>query len=132
VADKNENARLGLHCQCHCGIKLGMTRKKELSPDAIAFYDLRRVWIDYVCECSAISDSAFRIGHWIAKRMNHDDKCCWYSIAQIAKALDVSPRKVMRAVAELENERVLLVVRKHRKSNSYHIRLPFDLPSRDG
>lgn len=108
-----------------------MARKKELTPDEIAFYDMRRVWIDYVCGCPDISDSAFRIGHWLAKKMNGEDKRCWYAIAQIAKGMNVSPRKVMRAIAELEDEGVLVIVRQHRKSNSYHLRLPFDLPPRD-
>lgn len=103
-----------------------MNLKNDNGESAAAFYDKRRKWLDFICEMGALSDRAFRVGYWLAKRMNGSDQCCWYGVKQVAKALGMSEATVMRAVAELENERVLIVVREHRKTNSYSIRLPFD------
>lgn len=104
-----------------------MSKKNDLGQAAEAFYEKRRTWIDYLCERDDISDRAFRIGHWLAKKMNGDDQCCWYSISKISKALSVSEAKVMRATLELETAGLLIIVRAHRKSNSYSIRLPFEV-----
>ncbi|WP_165358242.1 helix-turn-helix domain-containing protein [Mesorhizobium sp. Pch-S] len=93
---------------------------------AAAFYDKRRRWLDYVCELDELSDRAFRVGYWLAKRMNGRDQCCWYQHDQIAKILGMSVDKVARAIQELEGRGVLIVVRTHRKPNSYSIRLPFE------
>lgn len=104
-----------------------MDMKNENGEASAAFYDKRRRWIDYICERDDLSDRAFRIGHWLAKKMNGDDQRCWYAHKQIARAMRVSDDKVARAILELEDAGVLIVNRNHRKSNSYSIRLPFDL-----
>lgn len=93
---------------------------------AAAFYEKRRKWIDYTCELTSLSDRGFRVGHWLAKRMNGQDQCCWYTIDEIAKRMGVKKHTVIRAIADLENERVMVVVREHRKPNVYYIRLPFE------
>ncbi|MFP5078269.1 helix-turn-helix domain-containing protein [Rhizobium sp. YIM 134829] len=103
-----------------------MLKKNDHGEAAAAFYDKRRRWLDYICTLDVLSDRAFRVGYWLAKRMNGNDQCCWYGIKQIAKSLSMSEATVMRAVAELENERVMIVSRQHRRTNSYSIRLPFE------
>lgn len=94
---------------------------------AAAFYDKRRKWIDFTCEMTSLPDRAFRVGHWLAKKMNGQDQCCWYTIDEIARRLGVKKRTVIRAIAELEDAGVMVIVREHRKPNVYYIRLPFDL-----
>jgi hypothetical protein len=104
-----------------------MLNRNDNGEAAAAFYDKRRKWLDFTCELSGLSDRAFRVGHWLAKKMNGRDQCCWYTHAQIAKGLGISQDKVIRAIAELEGEGVLIVVKEHRKPNHYYIRLPFEL-----
>lgn len=103
-----------------------MLKRNDSGEAAAAFYDKRRKWLDYVCELDTLSDRAFRVGYWLAKRMNGDDQCCWFTQKQIAKRLRWSADKVIRAVAELEHEGVMVVIKDHRKPNIYYIRLPFD------
>lgn len=104
-----------------------MDLRNDHGEAAAAFYDKRRKWLDFICEMDALTDRAFRVGYWLAKRMNGRDQCCWYGIKEIGKRLAMSEDKVLRAIAELEEEGVLIVVREHRKPNSYSIRLPYDL-----
>lgn len=103
-----------------------MDMRNDNGESAAAFYDKRRKWLDFICEAPSLSDRAFRIGYWLAKRMNGDDQCCWYTIGQVVRQMRVSKATVIRALAELEDEGVLVVVRTHRKPNVYYIRLPFD------
>jgi len=103
-----------------------MLKRNDTGEGAAAFYEKRRKWLDYVCEMDPLSDRAFRIGYWLAKKMNGEDQCCWYTQKQIAKRLGISEDKVIRAIAELVDERVMIVVKEHRKPNVYYIRLPFD------
>jgi len=105
---------------------VGMNLKNDDGQAAAAFYDKRRKWLDFICEMDGLSDRAFRVGYWLAKRMNGSDQCCWYGMKEISKRLTMSEDKVLRAVAELEERGVMIVVREHRKSNSYFIRLPFE------
>lgn len=102
------------------------TFKKITDDDDAAYYDMRRRWLDYICEQTHLSDKAFRIGYWLGKRMNAEKRCCWYTHKQIAKKFTISVDKVSRAIAELEAETVLIVVRSHRQPNRYSIRLPFN------
>lgn len=104
-----------------------MDLRNDRGEAAAAFYDKRRKWLDFICEMDALTDRAFRVGYWLAKRMNGSDQCCWYGIKEIGKRLAMSEDKVLRAISELEGEGVLIVVREHRKPNSYSIRLPYDL-----
>lgn len=104
-----------------------MLKRNDNGEAAAAFYDKRRRWLDYVCVLDGLSDRAFRVGYWLAKRMNGDDQCCWYQHDQIGKILGMSVDKVARAILELEARGVIIVVRTHRKPNSYSIRLPFEV-----
>lgn len=103
-----------------------MLKRNDSGEAAAAFYDKRRKWLDFTGEMSGLSDRAFRVGHWLAKKMNGDDQCCWYSQKQIAKLMGKSQDYVIRAVAELSDAGVMIVVKEHRKPNRYYIRLPFD------
>jgi hypothetical protein len=103
-----------------------MLKRNDDGQAAAAFYDMRRKWLDYTCELDELSDRAFRVGHWLAKKMNGQDQCCWYTQRQIAKILRISEDKVIRAIAELVAANVMVVVKEHRKPNVYYIRLPFD------
>jgi hypothetical protein len=103
-----------------------MLQRNDNGEAAAAFYDKRRRWLDYICELDGLSDRAFRVGFWLAKRMNGNDQRCWYQHDQIAKILNISVDKVARAVLELETRGVLIIVRKHRQPNNYYLRLPFD------
>lgn len=104
----------------------GMLERNDHGQAALEFYDKRRRWLDYVCELD-VSDRAFRVGYWLAKKMNGKDQCCWYEHRSIARILSMSVDKVARAISELEDRNVLIVVRAHRKPNTYFIRLPYDL-----
>ena len=102
-----------------------MLKRNDNGESAAAFYDKRRKWLDFVCEMDGLSDRAFRIGYWLAKKMNGDNQCCWYTHKQIGEKLGISDDKVARAIAELEDRFVMIVVREHRKPNYYYIRMPF-------
>jgi hypothetical protein len=102
-----------------------MNIRNDNGEAAAAFYDKRRKWLDFVCGMS-VSDRAFRVGYWLAKRMDGEKQYCYYGHKAISKALGISVDKVARAVAELEEHGVLVVAREHRKTNIYYIRLPFD------
>jgi hypothetical protein len=106
--------------------KEGMLKRNDNGEAAAAFYEKRRKWLDYICEVDALSDRAFRVGYWLAKKMNGNDQCCWYTHKQIANRLQISEDKVVRSISELVDEHVLVVVKEHRKPNVYYIRLPFD------
>lgn len=103
-----------------------MDMRNDNGQGAAAFYDKRRKWLDFICEMTALPDRAFRVGYWLAKKMNGDDQCCWYTIDKIARCLGIKKHTVIRALADLEDAGVLVVVREHRKPNVYYIRLPFD------
>lgn len=103
-----------------------MLNRNDNGEAALEFYEKRRRWLDYMCELD-VSDRAFRVGYWLAKKMNGKDQCCWYEHRSIAKRLGMSVDKVARAILELEDRNVLIVVRTHRKPNSYSIRLPYDI-----
>jgi len=94
---------------------------------AAAFYAKRRIWREYVCELDGLSDRAFRVGFWLSGKMGANE-CCWYQHKSIGKALRISHDKVARSVLELEDRGVIIVVRTHRRPNTYYIRLPFDVP----
>jgi hypothetical protein len=103
-----------------------MNKKNDTGQAAKAFYDKRRVWMDYICGRDDISDRAFRVGYWLARKMNGEDQCCWYSVRKVSEIMGISQAKVMRATMELESTGLLIIVRTHRKTNSYSIRLPFE------
>lgn len=105
-----------------------MLKRNDDGEAAREFYDNRRRWLDYISTHQGISDRAFRVGFWLAKRMNGDDQCCWYSVGRIAREMGKSVRYVQYGIAELRDAepfQVLLVVAEKGKPNSYHLRAPF-------
>jgi hypothetical protein len=103
-----------------------MPQRNDNGEAAAAFYAKRRVWREYVCEMDGLSDRALRVGFWISSKIDAKEYC-WHQHTTIAKALGISVDKVARAILELEDRGVLIVVRKHRKPNEYSLRLPFDI-----
>lgn len=99
--------------------------KNDNGEAAAEFYDLRRLWAEYACKHAQVTDRAFRVGYWLSRRMNGNDRCCWYSIKRIAKEMGRSPRSVSRAVTELRAAGVMLVVEDPGKPSSYFLRAPF-------
>ena len=103
-----------------------MLLRNDTGQGAAEFYQTRWRWAEYLSTLDGLSDRAFRVGFWLSRRMNGEDQCCWYEHKQIGNILGMSVDKVARAIAELEARGVLIVVRTHRKPNSYSIRLPFN------
>ena len=101
--------------------------KNDNGEAAAAFYDKRRKWLDYVCERPGIGHATFRVGFFIAMRMNGNDQASWYSVRQIAKRLSMSTHTVSHAVMELEREGLLIPVRTLGRRSSYLISLPFEV-----
>lgn len=99
--------------------------KNDNGEAAAEFYDKRRLWAEYVSTHTLVTDRAFRVGYWLSRRMNGNDRCCWYSIKRIAKEMGRSPRTVSRALLELRNAGVMLVVEEPGKPSSYFLRAPF-------
>ena len=102
-----------------------MLRNDAHGEAAAAFYDKRRMWLDLICEDRRLGHAAFRVGYWLAKKMNGKDQCCWYSVPLIAKQLGVSTKTVSAATTELETLGLMIVIRKAGRGNTYFIRLPF-------
>lgn len=100
-------------------------RANDNGEAALEFYDKRRRWADWISTHSGVTDRAFRVGFWLAQRMNGDDQCCWYSVRRIAKEMGRSPRYVSYAIAELKAANVLLVVEEKGKPNYYYLHAPF-------
>lgn len=103
-----------------------MLNRNDDGEAANAFYAKRRIWREFICEMDGLSDRAFRVGFWISSKIDAKEYC-WHQHATIAKALGISVDTVARAILELEDKGVLIVVRRHRRSNEYSIRLPFNL-----
>lgn len=103
-----------------------MLNQNDNGEAAAAFYDKRRKWMDFICEMDRVSHATFRVGYWLARKMNGEDQCCWWSVGQIAKQVGVSTKTVTEATAELEALGLMLVVRKKGRGNTYFIRLPFE------
>lgn len=99
--------------------------KNDNGEAAADFYDKRRQWAEYVSTHAQVTDRAFRVGFWLSRRMNGEDRCCWYSIKRIAKEMGRSPRTVSRALVELRTAGVMLIVEEPGKPSSYFLRAPF-------
>lgn len=99
--------------------------KNDNGEAALEFYDKRAKWAEYVSTHPRVTDRAFRIGFWLARRMNGEDQCCWYAIPQIAKAIGKSPRTVASAIADLKAANVMLVIEEKGKPNTYFLHAPF-------
>lgn len=103
-----------------------MLKRNDNGDAAAAFYDKRRKWMDLICEHPEVSDSCFRVGYWLARRMNGDDQCTWWPIKKIAKQTRCSQRTIHAATGNLERLGLMIVVRDPGLGNSYSIRLPFE------
>lgn len=93
---------------------------------AAAFYDKRMRWIDHVCEHHDVKHATFRIGYWMARRMNAKDQAMWWPVQRIARHLDVDRKTVLGAISELEGLNLLIVVRTLGRPSRYFIRLPYE------
>ena len=102
-----------------------MLKRNDEGQAAIEFYDRRRLWMDYASTHSRLTDRGFRVGFWLAKRMNGDDQRCWYSVPRIAKEMGKSERYVRYGLADLKAANLMLVVAENGKTNSYHLHAPF-------
>lgn len=109
-------------------------QKSDANDDtALAFYDKRQKWLDFVSERDGIGHAAFRVGYFLARRMNGKDQCCWFSVPEIAKRIgksegrrSVSTRTVSDGIGELEKQGVLVVVRRAGRPSTYFLRFPFE------
>jgi hypothetical protein len=99
--------------------------KNDNGEAAAEFYDKRRLWAEYASTHPKVTDRAFRVGYWLSRRMNGEDRCCWYSVKRIAKELGRSPRYVQYAVAELRAANVIIVIEDKGKPNAYFLHAPF-------
>lgn len=102
-----------------------MAKQSEAVETAVEFYEKRRTWEEYLCTHAGVSDRAFRVGWWLGRRMNGDDKCCWYSAKRIAFEMGRSVRYVRYGLAELRKANVLIVVEKPGKQNTFYLHAPF-------
>lgn len=135
MADKYQN---GMDSQYHFGINADVPKKslsdKSPSEDVgepepltpAAFLALRDDWLDYVNQCPALKHATTRVGTFIALRMNASEQASWWPVNRIAEAVGCSTRTVSDAIAELQQENLLVVSRPDRRTNQrYFIRLPY-------
>ena len=99
--------------------------KNDNGESALEFYDRRRRWVEYISTHPDVSDRAFRVGYWLAQRMNGEDRCCWYSKGRIAKEMGRSQRCIQYAISELREVKVMLVIEEKGKPNTYFLHAPF-------
>lgn len=102
-----------------------MHKRNDDGQAALEFYDRRRRWADYCSTLDDLSDRGFRVGFWLAQRMNGDDQCCWYSVPRIAKEMGKSARYVRYGLTDLRTANVMLIIEERGKPNTYKIRAPF-------
>lgn len=79
------------------------------------FYRDRDKWIEHVMERDDIHATARLIGCWIAMRINRKTRDTWHQESTIAERLNVSVRTVIRAIRQLEDEKLILVKREGRR-----------------
>lgn len=92
---------------------------------ATEFYENRQKWVDLVLEHHGVGHASARVGVWLARKMNGDDQCCWWSVGRMAKILGMSTRTISDATTELESQGLLVIVRRKGRGNTYFIRAPF-------
>lgn len=103
-----------------------MSKNDEDRKMAETFYRKRKEWLDYLCERDDITHGAFRVGYFIARKINADDQRMWWSVDKIARTIGVSTATVSSATALLQDEGLLVCVRPSRGVNSYSLRMPYD------
>lgn len=101
------------------------TQANTMSPSA--FYRMRTDWLDLISTMSAVSHAEFRVGFFIAMRMNGKDQCSWWEVKEIAKQIGCSTKTVSDATVRLENLGLLVVMRPKRGGNRYFLRMPYGL-----
>lgn len=99
--------------------------KNDNGEAALEFYEKRRQWAEYASTHPKVTDRAFRVGYWLARRMNGNDQCCWYTIPRIAKEMGRSERYVQRGLSDLKDANLMLVVPEKRGANTYFLHAPF-------
>lgn len=102
-----------------------MAKKNDDGQAAIEFYEQRRLWAEYVSTLDGLTDRGFRVGYWLSRRMNGDNQCCWYSKKRIAIEMGRSTRYVQRAISELKDANVMLVIEQKGRPNLFKIHAPF-------
>lgn len=102
-----------------------MLQRNDDGQAALDFYHRRRLWLDYASTHDKLTDRGFRVGFWLAKRMNGEDQCCWYGVPRIAKEMGKSERYVRYGLADLKAANLMLVVPAKGRPNSYHLHAPF-------
>lgn len=102
-----------------------MLKRNDGGEAAAEFYDHRRRWAEFTSEHADVSHAAFRVGYWLAMRMNGDDQCCWYRVDDIAKRIGCSTKTVTEATAQLERLGLMIVIRRPGKGSTYHLRFPW-------
>jgi DNA-binding MarR family transcriptional regulator len=103
-----------------------MTEKNDNGEAALAFYDKRRRWLDYLSTNHSITHVEFRVAYFISKRMNGDDQSSWWHVKTIAKQVGCSTHSVSAATMKLEDLGLLIAVRPARGGNEYFIRMPYE------
>ena len=103
-----------------------MVERDEDTDAAADFYDRRRKWIEHISEHRGVKHATFRVGYWMAMRMNGKDQAMWWTIDRIADRLGVDRKTVYSAIAELESLRLMIVMRTMGKPSRYLIRLPHE------
>jgi len=106
-----------------------MDEKKSPGDETTTRFLRRRdQWIRWVLE-SDLSLVARVVGTHLAMRMNVRDQAAWPNVKTMARLLEVSPRHVSRAIAELDAWGALWVFRDRGRGNRYRLKLPTDPPS---
>lgn len=103
-----------------------MLKKNDDGQAAAAFYEKRRLWLDYLSTNHQISHVEFRVAYFISQRMNGEDQSSWWSVKEIAKQVGCSTHSVSAATMKLEDLRLLIAVRPARGGNEYFIRMPYE------
>lgn len=103
-----------------------MSKKNDDGQAAAAFYEKRRLWLDYLSTNHQITHADFRVAYFISKRMNGDDQSSWWHVKTIAKELGCSTHTVSAATMKLEDMGLLIALRPARGGNEYFIRMPYE------
>jgi len=101
---------------------VGMNEKN----DDENFYSDRSKWTDYVASRRDITHGQFRVGYFIASKVNAVDRCMWWNVDEIARALGVSNITVSNATKTLSYLGLMVVSKGSKGSHSYSLRMPFD------
>jgi len=102
-----------------------MLKRNDNGEAAQEFYDKRRQWAEYASTHPKLTDRGFRLGYWLSRRMNGEDRCCWYSVQQMADAMGWSVRSVQRGLADLKAANLIFTVDTKEHGREYYLHAPF-------